>query len=249
MWQNSIIKELSRQLAEAPPSLMRVKMEIVLDTIRVAPAFFLDAEHAEIYAKLPYHDMVLLYSCPVTRDDTYMGESENAIIICKEEEGYCGYNVMRYAGIWVLSVYQLHLPLDGSIGSVSSLIDIKDPQFLTEINRDATIDVCMLRRFQLMLACKNISTVTVNPNRRKTNGKLRRKDLYTYKVLRIIPGKSSKGTQSTNQEKHTRVHFCRGHFKHYTETAPLFGKFVGLYWWEPHMRGDEEGFIEKDYKL
>jgi len=34
-------------------------------------------------------------------------------------------------------------------------------------------------------------------------------------------------------------HLCRGHFKTFTGTAPLLGRFVGTYWWEPHWRGSE----------
>jgi hypothetical protein len=42
----------------------------------------------------------------------------------------------------------------------------------------------------------------------------------------------------------------RGHFKNYTEEAPLFGKHIGRYWWHRHARGsDENGVIAKDYEV
>ena len=41
---------------------------------------------------------------------------------------------------------------------------------------------------------------------------------------------------------------CRGHFKRYTEDKPLFGRYTGLYWWQPHIRGaDRSGAVIKDY--
>jgi hypothetical protein len=47
-----------------------------------------------------------------------------------------------------------------------------------------------------------------------------------------------------------RAHLVRGHFKVYTDDAPLFGQFTGRYWWTPHVRGDEsKGVVEKDYVL
>lgn len=45
-------------------------------------------------------------------------------------------------------------------------------------------------------------------------------------------------------------HLCRGHFATYTAERPLFGKYVGRYWREPHMRGKKErGEIVKDYDI
>lgn len=45
-------------------------------------------------------------------------------------------------------------------------------------------------------------------------------------------------------------HMCRGHFKTYTEEAPLFGKYAGTFWWQPQARGKKEnGTISKDYEV
>lgn len=42
----------------------------------------------------------------------------------------------------------------------------------------------------------------------------------------------------------------RGHFKTYTEEAPLFGKLTGTFWVPSHARGDASlGLAEKDYNL
>lgn len=47
-----------------------------------------------------------------------------------------------------------------------------------------------------------------------------------------------------------RRHLARGHFKTFTEDAPLLGKHVGTYWWGWQVRGQESrGVIEKTYTL
>lgn len=47
-----------------------------------------------------------------------------------------------------------------------------------------------------------------------------------------------------------RRHLARGHFKTFTEDAPLLGKHVGTYWWGWQVRGQEgQGQIEKAYTL
>lgn len=38
-------------------------------------------------------------------------------------------------------------------------------------------------------------------------------------------------------------HLCRGHFKTFTADAPLLGRHVGTYWWEPFLRGDPEAGV------
>lgn len=41
--------------------------------------------------------------------------------------------------------------------------------------------------------------------------------------------------------------WVRGHFKTFTSDRPLFGRYIGTYWWDPHFRGDEtNGEIRHD---
>ncbi|MFR9754053.1 hypothetical protein ACL02S_23850 [Nocardia sp. 004] len=45
-------------------------------------------------------------------------------------------------------------------------------------------------------------------------------------------------------------HLVRGHFKTYTDEAPLMGKHVGTYWWQPAVRGDRQhGVIQSSYNV
>jgi len=102
-----------------------------------------------------------------------------------------------------------------------------------------------------ILDCRNIETID-NPPPEKLNKKRiksGKQPIFTYKTLAIKPT----GKQQQSIPKHlweNRIHLCRGHFKTYTEDAPLFGRYTGRYWWQPSVRGrNKEGVVMKDYKV
>jgi hypothetical protein len=46
------------------------------------------------------------------------------------------------------------------------------------------------------------------------------------------------------------LHLVRGHFKHYSDEAPLFGKYTGWWWWTPQLRGSvHHGIVDKNYRI
>ncbi|HET6241541.1 MAG TPA: hypothetical protein VFD99_06080 [Arthrobacter sp.] len=62
-------------------------------------------------------------------------------------------------------------------------------------------------------------------------------------------GSSRAGGESAGDATGRR-HLARGHFKTFTEDAPLLGKHVGTYWWGWQVRGQgDAGIIEKTYTL
>lgn len=68
----------------------------------------------------------------------------------------------------------------------------------------------------------------------------------------ITGGSTSSNGSGRNAEssRDSRQHLARGHFKTFTEDAPLLGKHVGTYWWGWQVRGQEgPGIIEKTYTL
>lgn len=69
----------------------------------------------------------------------------------------------------------------------------------------------------------------------------------------VIDGTSRGSGGSSGEAAGTasgRRHLARGHFKTFTEDAPLLGKHVGTYWWGWQVRGQEDkGVIEKTYAL
>jgi hypothetical protein len=113
-------------------------------------------------------------------------------------------------------------------------------------------DIYFCMKLNSILNCSNIGRQyhriprEVNLKRIKKN----KKELISYYTLYIKPSLCQKSTILGGDFIPRRLHLVRGHFKRYTPSAPLFGKFSGLYWWQPHVRGDlKEGIVVKDYAL
>jgi len=104
-----------------------------------------------------------------------------------------------------------------------------------------------------LLNCKNIVTEEHQPPEKlnKKRRKLGRQELFTYKTLKVfLPPQSRSPGDSSKTDIHNRIHLCRGHFKEFTAENPLFGKHTGLYWWQPHVRGQNKGgVVMKDYVI
>lgn len=97
--------------------------------------------------------------------------------------------------------------------------------------------------------CRNVSVI---PNNLPTNLiKRRRKEnrlpitkFYTLKIGDEPRHEHSNGNGGSTKS----FHICRGHFKHYGELNPLFGKYIGTYWCPMHTKGQQAvGEIKKDY--
>lgn len=109
---------------------------------------------------------------------------------------------------------------------------------------------CVVR----LLNCKNIQTekiiapVKLNKKRLSSGKQI----IFDYHVLNVmVPSNKKRGYQEQSIPlSHNRVHLCRGHFKEYTSEHPLLGKHVGLYWWQPSVRGQNKtGIVMKDYNI
>lgn len=75
---------------------------------------------------------------------------------------------------------------------------------------------------------------------------------YILEVVKGVPKTKHMGDVPWDYKSPADVafHMCRGHFKTYTEDAPLFGKYTGTFWWQPQARGKKEsGVITKDYSV
>lgn len=76
--------------------------------------------------------------------------------------------------------------------------------------------------------------------------------LVTYKTILIQPATRvlKEEGQIDQQGMAKALHICRGHFKHFTEDRPLFGKLSGMFWWPSHIRGSENaGLAIRDYRV
>lgn len=114
--------------------------------------------------------------------------------------------------------------------------------YYSEVKIVYALGIYKAMKFCSIINCSNITIDKVKPCSDQVNRKRRqkgKKELITFYTLKIKPKTSYKNdnTESKNLWSN-RIHLVRGHFKHYTEDAPLFGKHTGLYWWQPHVRGE-----------
>jgi hypothetical protein len=71
-------------------------------------------------------------------------------------------------------------------------------------------------------------------------------------VLRIGPAVRAIRREASAEHSNIKraLHICRGHFMHYTEARPLFGKYAGTFYCPDHVRGQvEAGRVEKEYAV
>jgi hypothetical protein len=106
-----------------------------------------------------------------------------------------------------------------------------------------------------LMACKNVTKEEQEPPERLSRSHERKKGraLVRFWTLVIDPmggGRSSGGERVSLGDGMTALHIVRGHFKTYTRERPLFGTYVGTYWWSPTARGkSENGVVVKDYAM
>jgi hypothetical protein len=124
---------------------------------------------------------------------------------------------------------------------------------LDGLMNDYHLHLELLQTSVTLLNCKNIQTEKIPPPERlnKERRKSGKQELFDYYVLNIfIPSKKQGYREKTEPLSHNRIHLCRGHFKEYTTEHPLLGRFTGLYWWQPHVRGqNKDGIVMKDYSV
>lgn len=102
-----------------------------------------------------------------------------------------------------------------------------------------------------MLHCKNVKLVPTErkrPPRHERHTYLSTLEHHTIVVSSM--SKKANGPSIGSGPGQHRLHGVRGHFKTYTADAPLFGRLVGMYWWDSHEAGSPElGIITSDYKV
>ena len=116
-----------------------------------------------------------------------------------------------------------------------------------------------LQEFLRLLNCVNVGlnpidvyTSAKKQGRGGFGGRRLPLPMFKYHTLKLkLPkkkGEKEKTMDISEAMRHYRKHFCRGHFKVYTEEKPLLGHSIGRYWFSAHLRGSEDGFVDKDYK-
>lgn len=150
------------------------------------------------------------------------------------------------------------LPVDGdgkSLGLSGALV-FDDPEVQILDAQGLHIDIKIVTRLTLfgvsLMHCRNVSVVDteekVSRQVRRARERKGKVPALKYKTLQIKP--TGRGGDAGETTDVTPLHICRGHFKTYTEDAPLFGRIVGTYWWSDQVRGRaKNGLVVKDYKV
>ncbi len=95
----------------------------------------------------------------------------------------------------------------------------------------------------------------VKPNRQQKRHALRKEGitLQEHYILKVhTPAQQRRYPPKPRQDAKgaARLHSVRGHFRFYTEAAPLFGRIIGAVWVPSHQRGVVgSGAIDKEYQI
>ena len=199
------------------------------------------------YIKFPY-DLSLWcydveYGGPSKKEAVFVANDKNKIALVP-----FGYSEKQRGWLPSLHFCLLHKNKKGSMEVVcpGGYTQTEKEEAEEGSRRMVSYVLCFLK----ILSCKNVKTEEIKP---KITRQMKRHNIkagYSYHILTVTtPNKTCKPSSNTS-EYHNRVHFCRGHFKEFFPDNPLFGKYTGLYWWQPHLRGrNKTGFIDKEYHI
>lgn len=104
-----------------------------------------------------------------------------------------------------------------------------------------------------LMNAKNITCVSNKPDEKLQKARMKRgkQQLVTWHELKLTPFKKMhKEGGSSKVGDLIPLHWVRGHFKIFSKEKPLFGRFSGRFWWQPHIAGtDDSRFVKKSYKI
>ena len=141
-------------------------------------------------------------------------------------------------------------------GSLKSIEWIRNDTFWVRRGKDAgqTYERIITAALFVInfLNCKNVILEEQEPSKRERRMEQKHgKQAFRYHLLKV---RSASKTYALGDGKGSRdqysTHIVRGHFKTYTDAAPLMGRFVGTYWWDAHVAGrDKAHVVDKDYAV
>lgn len=153
--------------------------------------------------------------------------------------------ISQYSGVTCHSVFEL-----------AEVDRTEDTDEVLKTHKALFIDMIhRLHKLLFVMSCKNVIAEVVEPPEKLNKRRIKRDKPFIrpYHVLTVKTGERKiylhEGT--TQQGEHLPYHQCRGHFKEFTEDAPLFGKYTGRYWWKPHYRGSTKvgESLNREYKV
>lgn len=117
----------------------------------------------------------------------------------------------------------------------------------------ATWHLCYPALYSIgLMNCRNVVTnVSTDKSRSSNRAQRKREPKLEYRTI-VLPQKGHLGVNVPGRGgvSAAGIHKVRGHFKHYSEEAPLFGKHVGTYWWPWQVRGNKDlGEVVSTYEV
>lgn len=128
-----------------------------------------------------------------------------------------------------------------------TLTSLRDQWWLDTKHQVVTISTAVA-----LLNAKNLTRRRVEPRHERAARRRGDPPPYRYHVLTLDPRRARHTGvhgEADEPESHVALHLKRGHWKTYTPEAPLLGKHVGRWWWAPHLAGQADGIVDKDYKI
>jgi hypothetical protein len=112
----------------------------------------------------------------------------------------------------------------------------------------------------LTFALSHMKNVVTKDNKETMSRQQRRyrertgQPAVVYKTVEVVPFRNVSGNSEKGSKQNTkRAHLVAGHIARYGPehgTGKLFGKYEGVYFIPPHIRGNPDvGLVEKDYRL
>lgn len=103
------------------------------------------------------------------------------------------------------------------------------------------------------LHCKNVKMQPVRPEPKLSRAYRRRhgQELVSYHTLDITPMRAvmaAPAADGSGPAGKKALHIARGHFKTFDE-RPLFGRWKGVFWWSPMVRGTGPRKVVTDFRV
>jgi len=170
----------------------------------------------------------------------------------KDQVNYDMVGISEECIIFALKGITISLP-EGELLSFGELYKSKylNPEVGDYYIPDTIFPVLLSMSF---MNCKNVEIIQHKPPQKVTQKRLKRnkEPRTTYYTLEITPMKKVLETEGRIDEigLQRALHICRGHFKDYSHSNGLFGKYKGRYWWNSAVKGTaQSGVIKKDYSI
>lgn len=239
------------------------------DSIKLKKSIFVNADNVGVYFPnrfiLPEKECLYSYPpwnlCVVkidVKDYFSLKEKTDVIYVVETNDNniqchiflFGENNKTRYIGYFTLTYNDKKELIKSSLDNIYiPKIDI-DPQKSGSMVRDYLMPLLL---FCFTFSnCKNVTKKeNLYPkNLIKRRARENKVPISKYYTLEIDKKTQDRASRSGIGGWSNSAHICRGHFKHYTQEAPLFGHYVGTVWCPMHLKGDENvGTVKKDYAI